>query len=108
MRLDIRPGNGIGPIVAGMSPDDVIAAMPEDEGCYEEWMGGNLNNCLLYHGLCFHFDRCNTYGPETDSTLEMVVVHDRDDATLFGQPLHAWAKPAILQRLIDECFDGYA
>jgi hypothetical protein len=108
MRLDIRLGDGIGPVVAGMSPEDVIAAMPEDEGCYEDWMGGNLNNCLLYHGLRFHFDRCNTYGPETDSKLDMLVVHDRDDATLFGRPLYEWTKPAILQRLKDEGFDAYA
>ena len=106
MRLDIRPGHGIGPVIAGMSADDVLAVMPEEEGVYEDWMGGNLNSCLLYRGLVFHFPRRRTDDPQIDSKLELVQVHGRDDATLFDKPLEQWTKSAALQRLRDEGFDA--
>jgi hypothetical protein len=62
MRLEIIPGIGIGPVQRGMSPPQVLEALPEKHQ-YEEWMGGNLNDSLLFHGLIFSFDKCNPAGP---------------------------------------------
>jgi hypothetical protein len=84
-----------------MNPKDVTAAF--DEGhVYEDWMGGNLNDSLLYHGLILHFDRCNGAGPLPDSRLNWIVVHERDDAYLLDSPLTAWKKMALLDRLREE------
>jgi hypothetical protein len=98
MQLEIDPGFGMGPVRRGMSPSDVLEAFPESQ-CYEDWMGGNLNDSLLFHGLVFTFDKCNSVGPLPDSRLEYILVHQREDATLYGKPLGSWDKSSILERL---------
>ena len=96
-RLDVQPGQGVGSIKFGMTPDEVIALFDETS-VYEEWMGGNLNDSLLYHGMIFGFDRCDGSGPLKDSALGEVIVRERDDVSLYGKPMTMWTKPELLQR----------
>src|SRR3954471_7199095 len=111
MRLEIVPGMGIGPVHRGMSPAQVLEAFPEDQQ-YEDWMGGNLNDALLFHGLVFTFDKCDSHGPLPNARLEQIAVHGREDATLYCRPLREWDKQAILDRLrqdghvVDEMANG--
>ena len=45
-----------------MSPDEVVALMGEEQ-TYEDWMGGNLNDSLLYHHLIIGFDKYDGLSP---------------------------------------------
>ena len=69
---------------------------------YEDWMGGNLNDALLFHGLIFTFDRCDSHGPLPHALLDRIDIHGREDADLFGQPLGTWTKDALVARLKNE------
>jgi len=46
--MEIIPDIGLGSMRFGMSPDEVVALMGEAQ-TYEDWMGGNLNDSLVYH-----------------------------------------------------------
>lgn len=94
-RLDIHPGSGIGPIRRGMRPAEVQAVFREPQ-VYEEWMGGNLNDALLFHGLTLHFNECDSRAPLPNSTLVSVVIHQREDAYLFGRRVSEWTKDAVI------------
>jgi protein-S-isoprenylcysteine O-methyltransferase Ste14 len=98
VRLDIHPGEGIGHIRLGMRPAQVLAMLPEPQ-VYEDWMGGNLNDALLFHGLCLQFDRCDSRAPLPDSTLSSVIVHQREDAYLFDRLMGEWTKEGVLKEL---------
>jgi hypothetical protein len=103
-RLDIQPGEGIGPIRHGMRPAEVLAAFPEPR-VFEDWMGGNLNDALLFHGLRLHFSGCDARAPLPDSTLNWVVIHQREDAYLFGRPVAEWTKDAVVRELRQRGYD---
>ena len=60
--LDVIPGQGIGPVRLGMRPAEVLAVFFEPQ-VYEDWMGGNLNDALRFHGLRFHFTDCDARAP---------------------------------------------
>jgi hypothetical protein len=87
-----------------MRPAEVRAAFPE-RPVYEHWMGGNLNDALLYHGLRFHFSPCDVRGPVPNATLNWIVIHQRKDAYLFGRPVSAWTKEAVVQELWARGYD---
>ncbi|WP_146505189.1 hypothetical protein [Rubinisphaera italica] len=76
-----------------------MAAFSEPQ-VYEDWMGGNLNDALLFHGLRFHFSDCDTRAPLPTSTLDWVVIHQREDACLFDRPITEWNKEAVVQELL--------
>jgi hypothetical protein len=97
-RLDFHPGEGIGPIRIGMRPAEVIAVFDEPS-VYERWMGGNLNDSLLFHGLVLTFTECDSSAPLPDSTLHHVIIHQREDAFLFDRPMTEWTKATILEEL---------
>jgi hypothetical protein len=97
-RLDIHPGQGIGPIRHGMTPDQVLAVFSEPR-VYEDWMGGNLNDALLFHGLRLHFSECDSRTPLPTSLLDWIVIHQREDAFLFGRQVREWDRDGILQEL---------
>lgn len=67
---------------------------------YEEWMGGNLNGSLFYHGLMFDFDACDSRAPLPGSRLVAIHVFRRDDLVLFGQRLRRW-RCGLLSRELD-------
>jgi len=96
--LQIIPNIGIGPLRFGMRPDEVRRRFPEEE-TYEEWMGGNLNDSLLYRGLILGFDAHDTHGPLADSHFNEVRLNRREDARLWGRGLFAWTKASIRDHL---------
>jgi hypothetical protein len=103
-RLDIHPGEGIGPIRHGMRPAEVLAVFPEPQ-VYEDWMGGNLNDALVFQGLRLHFSDCDSRAPLPDNTLNWIVIHQRPDAHLLGQPLGEWTKDAVVRELRARGYD---
>ena len=82
----------------GMRPAEAVAVFEEPQ-VYEHWMGGNLNDALLFHGLRLHFTECDSRAPLPDSTLNWVVIHQREDAFLFDRPMTEWTKKTILEEL---------
>lgn len=60
--MEINPHQGVGPVKFGMSPKQVKKVMGR-EPVYEDWMGGNLNDSLLYPGMIISFDECDAKGP---------------------------------------------
>jgi len=89
--MEIIPKVGIGPLRFGMSPDQVRALFPEQE-TYEDWMGGNLNDSILYRGLIIGFDLCDTWGPLARSKFREIRLHRRQDAILWGKNILDWCK----------------
>jgi hypothetical protein len=87
-----------------MRPAEVLAAFPEPQ-LFEEWMGGNLNDALLFHGLRLHFSDCDSRAPLPDSTLNWIVIHQRPDAYLFGRPVSEWTKEAVVRELREREYD---
>jgi hypothetical protein len=96
--LQIIPNIGIGPLRFGMGPDEVRRRFPEEE-TYEEWMGGNLNDSLLYTGLILGFDAHDSHGPLVHSHFCEVSLNRREDATLWERGLFAWTKASIRDHL---------
>ena len=88
-----------------MRPAEVLAMFPEPQ-VYEDWMGGNLNDALLFRGLRLHFSKCNSSAPLADSTLNWVVIHQRADAYLFGRPISEWTKDSVLAELRARGYDA--
>ena len=103
-RLVIYPGKGIGPIQLGMHPQRVVSVFREKQ-VYESWMGGNLNDAILFHGMCLHFDECNSAGPLPSARLSWMRIHQREDAYLFDRLLTEWTKDSIYDWLDAE---GYS
>jgi hypothetical protein len=89
--LDILPTRGVGRVLFGQTPAEVEAGMAEPQ-VYEDWMGGNLNDSLLYQGLILGFDRCNARGPLPNSRLVEARMTARPRATLFGKRVTDWTR----------------
>ncbi len=98
MRLDVKPGKGIGPIHFGMYPADVLVILGEPM-TYEDWMGGNLNDALFFQGLCLHFNQCDSRAPLAWSRLAYIRIHGRHDAYLFERPFRHWTRDDLLKEL---------
>ena len=96
--MDVIPDVGIGPVRFGMSPAEVVACFPEEQR-YEDWMGGNRNDSLLYHGLIFGFDRHDGVGPLAHSRLVEVTIFGRDDARLWERRMSHWSKESVTEYL---------
>jgi len=99
--MEIIPNIGLGHLRFGMSPTQVRALFEEPE-TYEEWMGGNLNDSLLYKGLIIEFDGHDAYGPLAHSKFCGVRINERVDAVIFGQRLLDWSRSALIDRLEHE------
>jgi hypothetical protein len=96
--MSIHPGIGIGPIRLGMHPQDVLAAMNEPQA-YEEWMGGNLNDSLLFQGVIFSFSEYDGTGPLPSGELEYMYIRQRFGAYLFDKPIEQWSRDQIIEEL---------
>jgi hypothetical protein len=83
----------------------VLAAFPEPQ-VYEEWMGGNLNDALLFRGLRLHFTECDSRCPLSDSMLNWIVIHQRPDAYLFDRPMSEWSRDSVLRELRSRGYDA--
>ena len=91
-------GTGIGPLRFGMTPAEVRTAFAEPE-VYEDWMGGNLNDSVLFRGMIVSFDRCDAHGPLANARVTGFFVQGRRDLVLEGVPLHAWTRGELRSRL---------
>ncbi len=87
--MEIISGTKIGPFERGMKFEEVKSLIKEPE-VHEAWMGGNLNDSIIIHGLILSFDRCNSNGPSPDSILIDYEVRNRSDATIFGDLINNW------------------
>lgn len=96
--MDIFPKSGVGALRFGMSPAEVRSIFPENE-TYEEWMGGNRNDSLLYHGLIFSFDKCDGAGPLTNSRFDQAQVFGRKDVRLWRSPVNSWTFAGVTGHL---------
>jgi hypothetical protein len=96
--IELVPRVGLGEVRFGMTPSEVRTKFHEQEE-YEEWMGGNLNDSLMFHGLIFMFDDCNTYGPLNDSKLTDIVIQGRDDISLWGRNSLEWSRDQFIDHL---------
>jgi hypothetical protein len=96
--MEILPNIGLGEIRFGMRPAEVRERLSETE-TYEEWMGGNLNDSLLYRGLILGFDAFNAHGPLDDSHFTEARLNHREDAFIWGKNLPAWTKASIADHL---------
>ena len=99
--MKIIPNVGLDPLLFGMSPKQVRSLLDEPE-TYEDWMGGNLNDSLLFKGLILGFDRCNAYGPLARSKFWEATIHGRDDVVIMGKSMLDWSKSAVIDRLGQE------
>ncbi len=93
--MDVIPNIAVGPVRFGMKPSEVMAHFPEEQ-LYEDWMGGNLNDSLLYRGIIFSFDEHNSVGPLANSQLVEIRMHGREDVVLCGQLIGTWTKETII------------
>lgn len=94
--MDVIPKLGIGSVTFGMHPAEVFQNFPEQQ-TYEAWMGGNLNDSLLFHGVIFGFDACNANGPLSNSRLSDITLFEREDARLFGQSIGNWSRDSLIE-----------
>jgi hypothetical protein len=98
MNFELRPQEGIGDVYFGMTPSEVHQRISEPH-VYEQWMGGNLNDSLLYHGMIFGFDRCDSRGPLPDARLVEVSINMRADVTFGHRPLFEWHREEVAEHL---------
>jgi hypothetical protein len=114
--MKVYPNQGIGPVRFGMTPRQAKEAMGIDE-VYEDWMGGNLNNSLIYPGLIISFDRCNADGPLPDSKVNGFMANETADVFFNSVKMSrltrdslknmiVCGKPAVLDHHLDIFFEG--
>lgn len=96
--MEVIPNIGVGPVRFGMSPAEVLASLPEEQK-HEDWMGGNRNDSLLFHGLIFGFDRCDAIGTLADGRLIEFTIHGREDVRLWGRGIGDWSRDAVAEYL---------
>jgi len=99
--FEINPGVGVGPVTFGQSPSEVQAAMAEQQ-MYEDWMGGNLNDALLFQGLILGFDRCDARGPLPNSRLVEARLAGRPNTQIFSRPTADWTRDELLAFLVKQ------
>jgi hypothetical protein len=93
--FEIKPLEGLGDIKFGMSPKEVDEIMNERQ-VWENWMGGNRNDSLMYRGIIFMFDDCNSSAPLENSKLTDIDIYNREDIFLFGKLLNEWSQTDFL------------
>jgi len=99
--MEIIPNIGLGPLRFGMSPKQVRSLLDEPE-VYEDWMGGNLNDSLLYKGMILGFDWHDAYGPLPFSEFRGAQINMREDVVVLGKRLLDWKKLSLTDRLEKE------
>lgn len=96
--MELIPNVGLGPLRFGMRPAEVDALFPEEQA-YEDWMGGNLNDSMLYRGIIIGFDYCDSDGPLSQSQFREVRVNRREDAVIWGKNISDWRKAEVTDHL---------
>lgn len=103
--MEILPKIGLGPLRFGMTPSQVQAVLGSHR-TYEAWMGGNLNDSLLYPGLIIGFDECDGSGPLPDSKLVEFRMQGRTDVTFLNKPIFGMPLNELLQTLAQPNIGG--
>ncbi|WP_417761429.1 hypothetical protein [Shewanella sp.] len=83
---EISLSNGFGPIKFGASPSEVISAWGQP-ACYEDWMGGNLENFLYFKGLLVGFRGEIDERPTEDCRVCMFQLKTLWPLQLWGQEI---------------------
>lgn len=96
--MEIIPNVGLGPLRFGMTPAQIRALFPEQE-TYEDWMGGNLNDSILYRGLIIGFDLHDAHGPLAHSEFREVRLNRREDTVLWGKNILDWRRADVIDHL---------
>ena len=98
--MRLLPKVGLEDVRFGMIPSEVLKTFNERQQ-YEDWMGDNLNDSLLFHGIIFGFDECNSFGPLSNARLQEIRIFDRKDLILWGKQITQWNKTSLKQYLDD-------
>ncbi|WP_196161260.1 hypothetical protein [Reinekea sp. G2M2-21] len=96
---EISLESGFGPIKFGSTPSVVKKDWGEDL-CYEEWMGGNLENFLCFRGLLVGFRGECTDHPTENSRVCMFQVKTVYPIRLFGKEISKVSKAEIENLLL--------
>ena len=83
--IEIIPGKGFGHILLGMSLTEA-RKMSEEHSQWASWMGGNLNNSVVYDGVVAH---CS------ENVIDQIHVRGREDAILFGMPITSLTREVL-------------
>lgn len=86
--------DGLGPIKFGFAPSEVKSICGSDL-CYEDWMGGNLENCLYYKGVLVGFRGEVEDHPTENSHVCMFQVKTVHPLSLWGQEITSATKQEI-------------
>ena len=85
---------GLGAINFGSKPSEVKAILGANL-CYEDWMGGNLENFLYYKGLLIGFRGEVEDHPTENSSVCMFQVKTVHSLSLCGQEITSSTAPEI-------------
>jgi hypothetical protein len=96
---EISLESGFGPITFGSSPSEVKQAW-DVELCYEDWMGGNLENFLYFRGLLVGFKGECTDHPTENSQACMFQVKTVHPIRLLGNEISRASKAEIEELLL--------
>jgi len=96
--VEIIPNIGIGDVHFGMLRNEVTMILGEKQ-TWEEWMGGNLNDSLLYPGIILSFDKHDSFGPLSDGRLNQIEINAKYPCTLFGREIGNITKQFALSNI---------
>lgn len=95
---EISLANGLGPIKFGARPSEVKSAWGADI-CYEDWMGGNLENFLYFKGLLVGFRGEIKDHPTENCHVCMFRVKTVHPLSLWNQEITNATKQGIVSLL---------
>jgi hypothetical protein len=95
--LNINIGQGIESVKFNMTPLEVQAKFG-NKYRGEEWMGGNLNDSLLYGDMILTFNECNSAGPLPSSKLVFIKTNASSQILLQGKALSEITRDELLSK----------
>ena len=96
--MELIPKVGLGQVRFGMRPSEVKTILGPGNH-YELWMGGNLNDSLLYPGIIASFDKCDSRGPLNDSKLVEFRINRNANIQFLNKPVFEVTEQELLQTL---------
>jgi hypothetical protein len=95
--LNLNIGQGLGCVQFNMTPLDVQSRFGSNYRG-EDWMGGNLNDSLLYGDLILTFDECDSTGPLSNSKLVFIKTNASNKILLQGKVLSEITRDELLSK----------
>lgn len=93
--LNLNIGQGIGEVRFNMTPLEVQSKFGS-KFYGEDWMGGNLNDSLLYRNLILTFDDYDSIGPLKNSKLVFIKTNASSQILLQGKALSEITRDELL------------